>query len=137
MPPPFTVIRAPAANRAIQRLSKDFPGIEADVQAFFDEQLAERPHQLGDPVPGTGGMRKIRSAIPSAGIGKRGGLRHICFIHQQARVVIVVLTYYKGDRENVLAREVKRSLAQSLPALEESIRSKGVDPGKVLAAFRR
>jgi hypothetical protein len=133
--PRYTVIAAPAARAAIADLKKRFPRIEADVQAFFENELAEAAPQLGDIVAGTGGMRKIRSGIPSAGISKRGGLRHICFIHDVAQVVVVVTSFYKRDRENITAYEVAQQARLGLPALEEVLRSKGIDTGPLRRAL--
>jgi|SRR5487761_833288 len=51
-----------------------------DDAAFLELQNLLMKHpQAGDPMPDTGGLRKLRFADPRRGKGKRGGLRIIYY----------------------------------------------------------
>jgi len=49
-----------------------------DDEAFRAlENLLMKHPEAGDPIPGTGGLRKMRFADKRRGKGKRGGLRSV------------------------------------------------------------
>jgi hypothetical protein len=57
----------------------------------------------GPIVAGHAPLRKMRIAIPSAAFGKRGGYRMIYreAMLDQARHVLLLRVYYKGDRDDL------------------------------------
>ena len=65
-------------------------------------EMAIMTNPQGCPViSGTGGLRKIRFAPRSWRKGKRGALR-VCFVHfQEYQVVLLVVVYAKGERDNI------------------------------------
>jgi hypothetical protein len=80
----------------------------ADLIAY----LASNP-EAGKLIPGTGGARKIRWAIP--GKGKRGGARTIYYYHNESIPLFVLDIYAKNEKSNLSEadkRSLKRLLAQ-------------------------
>ena len=66
--------------------------------------LADNPKQ-GDVVPGTGGVRKLRWARP--GMGKRGGLRILYYLQDNAGRIWLLTMYAKSAHENIAASTLK------------------------------
>lgn len=72
---------------------------------FTDDQFAELQRALdadpaaGDVVPGTGGVRKLRWG--RSGMGKRGGLRVLYYVQDQAGRIWLLTVYSKSARENI------------------------------------
>lgn len=88
---------------------------ELIVEALSDPEyarlqaaLAVQP-DLGDLVPGTGGLRKVRWGIPSRGRGKRGGIRIIYYWYTSESVIYMLYVYSKGERDD-LSPAQKRAL---------------------------
>jgi hypothetical protein len=86
-----------------------------EMYASLQQQLMEDP-DLGDVMPGCGGLRKIRSADPSRGKGKRGGARVIYLSVPAAKRFYMLDIYGKGEKEDLDAKEKKalRKLAEQL-----------------------
>ena len=74
---------------------------EAEREAFV-EFIAANP-EVGNVIPETGGVRKIRWA--RAGTGKRGGARVVYFYHDPNRPLYLLMVYAKAQRENLTADE--------------------------------
>ena len=64
--------------------------------------LAASP-EVGDLIPGTGGLRKVR--VPLAGRGKRGGARVIYYFYDQTLPVYLLLAYAKNERDDLSAAQ--------------------------------
>jgi hypothetical protein len=64
----------------------------------FFRWLAANP-QAGDPIPGSGGCRKVRWS--RAGMGKRGGVRVIYFVRLACGEIWLLLVYAKSVRDNI------------------------------------
>lgn len=79
---------------------------------MFQRWLASNPN-AGDVIPGTGGIRKVRVAVP--GRGKRGGAR-VIYVHRitESRILLL-LAYAKSDQDDLTAEQ-----AQSLRRIIES-----------------
>lgn len=82
----------------------------ADVKALLPDEsytelqvaLAARP-AAGDLIPGTGGLRKIRWALP--GRGKRGGVRVIYYWRMSHAQILMLAIYSKGTKDDLTATE--------------------------------
>ncbi len=58
--------------------------------------------ELGDLIPGTGGLRKVRWGEQARGRGKRGGVRVIYYWYQSESLIYFLLAYSKGQRDDPL-----------------------------------
>src|ERR1700712_5119896 len=63
---------------------------------------------LGDVIPGSGGLRKIRIALP--GRGKSGGAR-IIYYQIVDDCVLFLTIYAKSERDNLTASELLKAIA--------------------------
>jgi hypothetical protein len=76
-----------------------------DDRTAFVNFIAANP-DIGDVIPDTGGLRKIRWSRP--GTGKRGGVRVIYFYHDDTMPLFLLLIYAKTQRENWTQAEKRR-----------------------------
>lgn len=70
--------------------------------------LVLRP-DLGDLIPGSGGLRKVRWSERGRGRGKRGGARVIYYWYESGGLVYLLFGYSKTGRDD-LTEEQKRAL---------------------------
>ena len=84
-----------------------------DERESFVDFIAKNP-QMGDVIPDTGGVRKIRWA--KAGTGKRGGVRVIYFYHDADSPLYLLMVYAKARQEDLTPDEKRtvRKLADTL-----------------------
>lgn len=79
------------------------------------KELAEFP-EIGDLIPGTGGVRKIR--VKSSHGGKSGGFR-VCYLDTpKHNEILLILIYPKNESEN-LSSENKNALKVFTKKLKE------------------
>src|SRR5262245_19420391 len=95
-------IETPVFTRQIAALVDD------ETYAALQRDLANDP-ELGDLIPGTGGLRKVR--VSSKGKGKRGGARVIYFCFVTASRIAMLLAYPKNAKDDLDADE-KKALAK-------------------------
>ncbi|MBV9576699.1 MAG: type II toxin-antitoxin system RelE/ParE family toxin [Gammaproteobacteria bacterium] len=81
--------------------------------------LARQP-EVGDEIPGTGGIRKLRWA--GKGKGKRGGLRIIYYFYNETAPVFLLTVYGKGEQED-LTSDQKKKLMSLAKALKEECKA--------------
>ena len=74
--------------------------------AEFQAALALRP-DLGNVIPATGGLRKVRWSHAGRGKGKRGGTRVIYYWHQPGEAIYLLVAYSKDQRDDLSARQKK------------------------------
>ena len=91
-PIPVTVVETPEFLSATRKLLND------DERAQLVDFLAMNP-DAGDLIAGTGGVRKVRWALP--GRGKRGGARVIYFYHDTGMPLFALAAYAKNERSDV------------------------------------
>ncbi len=60
--------------------------------------LSKNP-EVGDVIPGSGGIRKMRWAAP--GRGKRGGIRVIYYLRTKQGQIWLLTLYAKNDTESI------------------------------------
>jgi hypothetical protein len=63
--------------------------------------------ELGDLIPDSGGLRKIRWSESRRGKGKRGGVRVIYYWYAPGSLVYFLVMYSKADRDDLSADERK------------------------------
>lgn len=103
----MTVVETPEFLRSSKSLLSESE--RADLVAF----LAAHP-EAGEIIPETGGVRKIRWALP--GMGKRGGARVIYYYHSERLPLYLLLAYAKGRKEN-LSKAEQNVMKRLVPAL--------------------
>ncbi|MGA2145606.1 MAG: type II toxin-antitoxin system RelE/ParE family toxin [Bryobacteraceae bacterium] len=107
---PMTVVETPFFLRKSARLLDDqdrsrlvlFVGANPDV---------------GDVIPETGGVRKLRWSIH--GRGKRGGVRVIYYFHSEAFPLFLLTVYAKNQKANLTKAE-QNEFQKLLPLLVKS-----------------
>ncbi|MFN0067048.1 MAG: type II toxin-antitoxin system RelE/ParE family toxin [Limisphaerales bacterium] len=77
---------------------------EADFFVLLD--WLEAHPETGRVIPRSGGLRKLRWALP--GRGKRGGARVIYFWWISGAEILLLDIYAKNDKENLSADELRK-----------------------------
>lgn len=97
--------------------SRDSYFQEESEYAFTQSLLVENP-LAGDPMPGCGGVRKLRLPDRRRSKGTRGGLRLIYLQVPEARVIVLIEVYDKNEKDDLTAAEKKavRTLAIKIKA---------------------
>jgi len=85
-------IETPIFTKLITELLPD------DSYRLLQDDIAKNP-QIGDLIPGGGGIRKLRFALP--GRGKRGGARLIYYWQTSKDRIYMLLAYAKAKKENL------------------------------------
>jgi len=79
--------------------------LDEESYRLLQVELVRRP-AAGAVIPRSGGLRKIR--WPGSGSGKRGGLRVIYFWHRSRSILLLLIAYEKGDREDLSPRQLRK-----------------------------
>jgi hypothetical protein len=88
---------------------------DEDLQSLEAIFLADP--QVGDVIPGAGGLRKVRFAPPSWHTGKRGGAR-VIYAFIAGETVYLFTLYAKNERTDISPEE-KKLYRQTLQRLQE------------------
>lgn len=78
--------------------------IDDDSYSKLQENLALNP-EIGNLIPGTAGLRKIRWKL--SGTGKRGGVRIIYYWKAKEEQIIFLLIYPKNVQDNITNAQLK------------------------------
>ena len=108
--PPITVVET---GRFLKDTDRLMP--ESDRAALV-RFIAVNP-TVGDVIPGTGGVRKLRWALP--GGGKSGGARVVYYFHNETLPVFLLAAYGKNEQAN-LSRAECNSMAKLVPILVQN-----------------
>ena len=95
----FTFVETPLFTRLLPDYLSDDEFLE--LQAA----LSDAPDS-GSVIPGSGGIRKLRWAMP--GRGKRGGLRVIYYLRTGREEIWLLTLYPKNVTDNIPAHVLKR-----------------------------
>lgn len=101
-----TVIETPTYLKSIESIWT------ADEAAEFVDFIARMP-EVGDVIPGTSGLRKVRWS--ASGRGKRGGAR-VIYLHQAADGRVALLMAYTKAKFDNLPLEFLRRLREQYDA---------------------
>jgi hypothetical protein len=83
----------------------------------FQQWLATNP-EAGDVIPGLGGLRKVRLALPQR--GKRGGARVLYLLLLRAETIYFVYAYSKGDIGD-LPPDMKRAMRRLVDDIKREL----------------
>lgn len=72
----------------------------------IENEILDNP-EVGDIVPGTGGVRKFRFADESRGKGKRGGIRVLYLDLPHVEKAHLLFLLRKGESDDIAADEKK------------------------------
>lgn len=95
----FAFVETSLFTRLVYRYLSD------DEYLELQQTLAENP-ESGPVVPGSGGVRKLRWALP--GRGKRGGLRIIYYVRSRQGVIWMLTLYSKNETGNIPAHVLRK-----------------------------
>lgn len=104
---PQVIVETPAYIRAVDEFW------DSDTQAEFKNFIGIN-FLLGDIIPDTGGLRKIR--WKSSNKGKRGGVRVIYYFYDERHPIYLLFAYAKNIQTDLSEQEKKvmRTLVQQL-----------------------
>lgn len=97
--------------------TRQVTGLMADDQYRELQTALVLQPEIGDLIPGTGGLRKIRWSEEARGRGKRGGVRVIYYWHRPDSLIYMLLAYSKKERDD-LSVEQKRALKKLISELK-------------------
>lgn len=90
----------------------------------FQALLTENP-QLGDPIPGCGGIRKVRWTQERKSQGKRGGVRIIYLYIEYHRHIHLLAIFGKREKEDLSSQE-KETLKKLSIQLKKSAKERRI-----------
>ena len=83
-----------------------------DERGEFATHVSANP-EVGDVVPGSGGIRKVR--WKRTGTGKSGGVRVIYFVKTDEGEIVLLTLYAKSKTDNLTGaklKEIRRALEE-------------------------
>src|SRR3972149_2868267 len=104
---------------AFERHRADY--LDDDAFRRLENLLMKHP-EAGDPIPDTGGLRKLRFADARRGKGKRGGLR-VIYYWWDAGFQFWLFTLYDKDEMADLAPQQRKALKAMIKAELEARRN--------------
>ena len=111
---PMTLMEMPEfTERAEDRLPEQY-------REDLFTHIGENP-ECGEVIPGTGGVRKVRWALP--GKGKRGGVRVIYYYHDQDMPIVLISLFRKNEKAD-LSQAEKNELRKLMPILVQTYRGR-------------
>jgi hypothetical protein len=95
-------------------------GLTEDDIVTLEEFLCANP-QAGGVMEGTGGLRKLRWALPHR--GKSGGIRVVYVDFMSYEKLYLISAYPKNEKENLI-KEDRNEIKKFIKRLEEELRKK-------------
>jgi hypothetical protein len=93
---PMTVVETPFFLRKASTL------LDEEERSALVVYVASNP-EVGDLIPGTGGVRKVRWS--AKGKGKSGGVRVIYYFHSENFPLFLLTVYSKNQKANLTKAE--------------------------------
>lgn len=110
----LTVVETSAFSRRAEKL------LSADEYEDLLFYLALH-HDLGNEIPGTGGVRKLRFA--AKGHGKSGGVRVIYYFYDKENPIYAIFVYGKNEQANLSSGQ-KREVAAFAATIKAAARAR-------------
>lgn len=82
-----------------------------------------RYHQVGDEIPGTGGVRKLR--FRAFGRGKSGGVRAIYYFYDESTPLYAIFLYGKNEQADLTSAQKKEVSAFAATIKAAAIKKRG------------
>lgn len=92
-------------------------GLTDEDLRTLQNDLLENP-KMGDAIPGTGGIRKIRIPMENKGKGKRGGAR-VIYIDVEIKEIIYFINVYSKNEKDNLTEDEKNAFKALVKILKE------------------
>lgn len=92
-------------------------GLTDEDLRTLQNDLLENP-KMGDVIPGTGGIRKIRIPMENKGKGKRGGAR-VIYIDVEIKEIIYFINVYSKNEKDNLTEDEKKAFKALVKILKE------------------
>ena len=92
------IIETPIFTKIVQNLFKD------ESYRELQEKIVENP-EVGKIIPDSGGIRKVRWALP--GKGKRGGARVLYYWYTSQNQILMLYAYAKNKQEDLTPEQLK------------------------------
>ena len=92
-------------------------GLTDEDLRTLQNDLLENP-KMGDAIPGTGGIRKIRIPMGNKGKGKRGGAR-VIYIDVEIKEIIYFINVYSKNEKDNLTEDKKKAFKALVKILKE------------------
>ena len=97
-----------------ERFLKDTKSLASDSERAELVAFVGANPEVGEIIPETGGVRKVRWALP--GKGKRGGARVIYYYHSERLPVFLLAAYAKNQKAN-LSKAERNAMKRLVPIL--------------------
>jgi hypothetical protein len=94
--------------------------MSVEDRAMVIDEIARNP-EVGDIVQGTGGVRKVRIALP--GRGKSGGARVIFYYQDDQWPVLLLEVFAKNEKAN-LSKAQRNAVAKLIAELKAARKKK-------------
>jgi hypothetical protein len=107
--------KSPVVIYATSTFLRKFGKLVGEAGRLALYQHLEKNPGVGQLIPGSGGIRKLRWSRP--GMGKRGGVRVIYYLFDDRGLVSLLTVYAKSEQDDLSKQEVK-----ALAAVVEQIR---------------
>jgi len=98
--------------RETKSFTKNILSLLPEENYFAFQDYLQEKHQLGDVIPGGGGLRKIRWR--AKGKGKSGGVRIIYYFASE-KGYLYLMAIYSKDQQTDLDKEQLKRLVEQVP----------------------